>query len=274
MPATESSFTLQDLARVIENRKTGSSEGSYTSMLLKRGEVAIRNKLLEEVAELIIASGLEDAPRVAEELADVFYLALVLASYHGVSLQAVEKCLASRHSKGKVQSESGSSPTAILRRLAPFLARQGDFSFARLSKATGFEGSPGADIVLFSPFLNTPNEFSKESKALKTLLEKHELKVKLAIRPGEMERYVKDLSSNSLSAIIFVAKPVILPAIVKLLVDYLRDFIDKKENADVVKKEAAIHLIVAADGSIKEQAFVLKGTLERIHTQLRKLPSQ
>jgi phosphoribosyl-ATP pyrophosphohydrolase len=282
MQLQDNSFALRDLARIIENRKTAPSEGSYTAMLLKRGEVAIRNKLLEEVAELIIESRRGDAPRVADELADVFYLALVLASHHGVSLEEVEKRLASRHAKGKVESEAGSSAAAVLRRLAPFLLRPGKVSFSRLSKATGFEASDGADIVLFSPFLKAAkpsrvnvrsNEFPQENKALKTLLEKHELKVKMGIQPGESARYVTRRLSNSLSAIIFVAKPVVLPLAVKLLVDYLRDCIDKRGNETAVKSKTAIHLIVAADGSIKEQTFVLEGTPESVHGELGKIQS-
>ena len=277
MPATESSFTLQDLARIIENRKAAPSEASYTSMLLKRGEVAIRNKLLEEVAELIIESRRGDRPRVAEELADVFYLTLVLASHHGLSLEEVEECLAARHSKRKVEPETGPSGAAVLRRLAPFPARPGNFSFSRLSQATGFDPAQGADIVLFSPFLKKAgkgganaqsNEFPLESKTLKTLLEKHGLKVKAGIRPGESARYVTGPSGTVLAAIIFVAKPVVLPVTIKLLVDYLKDLIDSR------KGNMALHLVVAADGPIKEQTFILEGTPEGVHGELNKILSE
>jgi phosphoribosyl-ATP pyrophosphohydrolase len=270
MSATESSFTLQDLARIIENRKAAPSEGSYTSMLLKRGEVAIRNKLLEEVAELIIESQRGDKPRVAEEMADVFYLTLVLASHHGVRLEDVEHRLAARHSKNKVESEAGPSVAAVLRRLAPFHARPGNFSFLRLCQATGFEPSQGADIVLFSPFLKEAkrSEFPQESKTLKTLLEKHGLKVKVGVRSGESARYVIRRSGSLLSAIIFVAKPVVLPITVKLLVDYLKDLIDSQES------NIAIHLVLAGNGPVKEQTFVLEGTPESVHGELNKILSE
>ena len=267
MPVTDSSFTLQDLARIIEDRKTAPSQASYTSMLLKRGEVAIRNKLLEEVAELIIESRQGDRPRIAEELADVFYLTLVLASHHGVRLEDVERCLAARHSKGKVASETGSLEATVLRRLAPFRARPGKFSFSRLSKTTRFEPSQGADIVLFSPFLKVANEFPQESKTLKTLLEKHGLKVKWGIRPGEIARFITRRPSSLWSAIIFIAKPVVLTLTVKLLVDYLKELIDNRES------KLGIRFIVAADGSTQEQTFVMEGTPDRVRGDLDKVLS-
>jgi phosphoribosyl-ATP pyrophosphohydrolase len=236
-------------------------------MLLQRGEVAIRNKLLEEVAELIIESRLGDRPRIAEELADVFYLTLVLASHHGVRLADVERRLAARHSKGKVASAAASSASAVLRRLAPFRARPGNFTFSRLCKTTGFEPSQGADIVLFSPFLKALNEFPRESKTLKTLLEKHGLKAKWGLRSGESARFITRRPGSLLSAIVFIAKPVVLPLTVKLLVDHLNEMTDSRES------ELVLRLTVAADSSAKEQSFVMQGTPERVRGELAKVLS-
>ena len=252
-------------------------------MLLKRGEVAICNKLLEEVVELIIESRRRNKKRLSEELADVFYLTLVLATWHGVRLEDIELCLGSRHSKGRVESESASSSAGVLRRLAPFQTAQGEVTLSRMLKATGFKVSHGADIVLFSPLLKTvnykdassrTNVFPHEIKAIKTLFEEHDLKVKVGVRPGESERYVTHRSSGSLSAIIFVAKVVVLPVTVKLLADYLKEFIDRRRKGDRGASKVDIQLVVAADGLVKEQAFALEGALERVHGELGKIQAE
>jgi phosphoribosyl-ATP pyrophosphohydrolase len=250
-------------------------------MLLKRGEVAIRNKLLEEIGELIIESHRRNKKRLSEELADVFYLTLVLASSHGVRLADIEACLASRHSKGSCAPRSGGSEVEILKRLAPFRTQGEKLSLASLSEATGFRLSRGADVILFSPLLKNSgsrgltvrrNVFPKEVKALKTYLEGHDLKVKMGVGRGEEVRYVARRSGGVLSVLIYLAQFIVVPVAVKLLADFIKERVDRWRRDSVTKAEGRVevHLIVAAGGNRKERTYLWEGDIESVHEGLAK----
>ena len=75
---------IDRLFAVIEDRKTGDPEESYTARLHVGGRAGIVRKIGEEAVETIIAAMTGDAGEVARESADLLYHLLVLWSDAGV----------------------------------------------------------------------------------------------------------------------------------------------------------------------------------------------
>ncbi len=80
---------VDELALTILCRQGDDPSSSYTAKLLAEGIVAINEKIREEADELIAALSGESAERVANELADLIYHALVGLQARGVSAKAV-----------------------------------------------------------------------------------------------------------------------------------------------------------------------------------------
>ncbi len=76
---------LDDLYRVIEDRKRNPKEGSYVSGLLKKGLDNILKKIGEEAGETIIAAKNGSRDEVIYEIADLWFHTLVTLSYFGIS---------------------------------------------------------------------------------------------------------------------------------------------------------------------------------------------
>jgi phosphoribosyl-ATP pyrophosphohydrolase/phosphoribosyl-AMP cyclohydrolase len=87
---------LAELAEIIERRKSDPPPGSYTARLFGEGTPRIAQKVVEEAGETAIAAVTEPKERLAAEMADVLYHALVLLSASGVPLDEVWKELARR----------------------------------------------------------------------------------------------------------------------------------------------------------------------------------
>ena len=90
-------FSLTDLVRLIEGRKTDKKEGSYTTYLFEKGRDKILKKVGEESTEVIIAAATDDKKETIYEIADLCYHVLVLMIEMGISLEDIHKELASRH---------------------------------------------------------------------------------------------------------------------------------------------------------------------------------
>lgn len=88
---------LQELFKIIEQRKNDQPEGSYTCQLMNAGEDQILRKISEETFEVILAAKSEGNQRLVEESADLIYHLWVLLSCKGVDLSQVEAELAERH---------------------------------------------------------------------------------------------------------------------------------------------------------------------------------
>ncbi len=93
----EHEFSLEDLMKLIEGRKTEKKEGSYTTYLFEKGLDKILKKVGEESTEVIIAAKAEDRKETIYEIADLTYHVLVLMIQAGISLQDIMDELASRH---------------------------------------------------------------------------------------------------------------------------------------------------------------------------------
>ena len=83
LPAT--SHILEQVYRVIEDRKAHPQEGSYTNYLFEKGIEKICKKVGEEASETIIAAMKNSKEEVTYEVADLLYHLLVLCYDRGVT---------------------------------------------------------------------------------------------------------------------------------------------------------------------------------------------
>ena len=90
-------FQYEDLAKMLEGRKSNPKEGSYTSYLFEKGLDKILKKVGEESTEVIISAKDHDRANTIYELGDLAYHCLVLMIEAGISLQDLKAELASRH---------------------------------------------------------------------------------------------------------------------------------------------------------------------------------
>ena len=88
------------LWRVIKERQTLRPEGSYVVSLLDGGPAAAAQKVGEEGVEAALAGVGEDDGRLVEEVADLWFHALVLLAARGLDPALVEDELRRRHASG------------------------------------------------------------------------------------------------------------------------------------------------------------------------------
>jgi phosphoribosyl-AMP cyclohydrolase / phosphoribosyl-ATP pyrophosphohydrolase len=92
---------MSELDQVINSRAESPADGkSYTQRLLADRNLRLK-KIGEEAAELAVACADADAPRAAEEAADLIYHTLVALRSVGASFADVERVLAKRHSTSR-----------------------------------------------------------------------------------------------------------------------------------------------------------------------------
>jgi phosphoribosyl-ATP pyrophosphohydrolase/phosphoribosyl-AMP cyclohydrolase len=96
---------LDDLFRIIENRKRELPQDSYTTYLFNEGLDKILKKIGEESSETIIAAKNEDKSALISETADLLYHLLVLLVECGVSLDGVRHELIGRRQEKSVARE-------------------------------------------------------------------------------------------------------------------------------------------------------------------------
>ena len=71
-------MTLEELYKIIEDRKKNMPSGSYVASLFRNGKDRIIQKVGEEATEIIIAAKNESKSRQIEEFTDLFFHALIL----------------------------------------------------------------------------------------------------------------------------------------------------------------------------------------------------
>ena len=92
-----SNDSLNQLARVLESRKGGDPDRSYTARLLQKGPDAFLKKIGEEATELVMAckdaehGGLSDVlkSKIISETADLWFHSMVALAHYGLSPQDV-----------------------------------------------------------------------------------------------------------------------------------------------------------------------------------------
>jgi phosphoribosyl-ATP pyrophosphohydrolase/phosphoribosyl-AMP cyclohydrolase len=90
---------LQELQKIIGNRKRTAPEGSYTASLFASGINRIAQKVGEEAVEVVIEAKESNTQKLKEETADLLFHLLVLLEHKEVSLAEVVDVLKSRHRK-------------------------------------------------------------------------------------------------------------------------------------------------------------------------------
>ena len=90
-------FSLRGLYDLLLQRKTERPEGSYTTYLFEKGLDKILKKVGEECTEVIIGGKAGDKKETIYEIADLAYHVMVLMVQMGISVEDVQKELASRH---------------------------------------------------------------------------------------------------------------------------------------------------------------------------------
>ena len=90
-------FSLEGLYALLEGRKADRPAGSYTTYLFDKGLDKILKKVGEESTEVIIAGKAEDKKETVYEIADLACHVLVLMVQLGISVEDVQRELASRH---------------------------------------------------------------------------------------------------------------------------------------------------------------------------------
>jgi len=87
---------LEEVYRVVSERRREMPEGSYTTYLFEKGLNKILKKVGEESAETIIAAKDGDDEALKSETADLLYHLVVMLVERGVTLEAVGRELARR----------------------------------------------------------------------------------------------------------------------------------------------------------------------------------
>ena len=103
---TDSTFTIADLEKRIQERASASAEKSYTRQLLDRGVAQCAKKFGEEAVEAVMAVVGEDRERVIAEAGDVLYHLLVMLHARGVTLREVEALLETRTKKSGLEEKA------------------------------------------------------------------------------------------------------------------------------------------------------------------------
>ena len=100
------SFTIHDLAAIIDARAASGGEASYTRKLLDKGPEHCAKKLGEEAVETIIAAMANNREHLIAESADLLFHLLVLLKSRGVALGDVETALAQRTGKSGLEEKA------------------------------------------------------------------------------------------------------------------------------------------------------------------------
>ena len=90
-------FTLNGLYELLVGRKNDKPQGSYTTYLFEKGTDKILKKIGEECTEVIIAGKADDKKETIYEIADLAYHTMVLMVQMGISVEDIQRELASRH---------------------------------------------------------------------------------------------------------------------------------------------------------------------------------
>ena len=94
---TLNEFSPEGLMELLKGRKEEMPQGSYTSYLFEKGIDKILKKVGEESTEVIVAAKGGDRRETVYEIADLAYHVMVLMTEMGISMEDVQKELASRH---------------------------------------------------------------------------------------------------------------------------------------------------------------------------------
>lgn len=90
-------MTLDELYRIIGERKNNPQPGSYVAKLFSEGEDRIAQKVGEEAVEVVIAAKNKEETAIISESADLLFHLLVLLRANDVTPADVMRELEKRH---------------------------------------------------------------------------------------------------------------------------------------------------------------------------------
>ncbi len=87
---------IEEVAAIIAQRRRDMPADSYVAECFRRGWPYIARKLIEEATEAAIAAREESDQRLASEISDLFFFALLTLAQRGVDVNLVWRELAER----------------------------------------------------------------------------------------------------------------------------------------------------------------------------------
>ena len=90
-------YFINELEKIIADRKANPSSSSYTNKLFEKGISRIAQKVGEEATEVIIEAMANNKELLKEEISDLIYHLLVLMSARDISLADINLTLKNRH---------------------------------------------------------------------------------------------------------------------------------------------------------------------------------
>ncbi len=87
---------LNELAKVLDARKSELPETSYVASLYTKGQDKILEKVGEEAIETILASKSGDRDKIIRETADLWFHSMIMLAHHGLSPDDILNELARR----------------------------------------------------------------------------------------------------------------------------------------------------------------------------------
>ena len=97
---------LDELARVLEERKSADPESSYVARLYSKGLDAILKKIGEEATETVMAAKDGEGARIVSEVADLWFHSLVLLAHQGLGPDLVLAELERRFGLSGIQEKA------------------------------------------------------------------------------------------------------------------------------------------------------------------------
>ncbi|HHZ87848.1 MAG TPA: phosphoribosyl-ATP diphosphatase [Chromatiaceae bacterium] len=101
---------LNQLAAVLEQRKTAEADSSYVASLYAKGSDAILKKIGEEATEVVMAAKDGECDKVVYETADLWFHTLVLLSHMGLSPDDVLNELGRRFGLSGLEEKASRKP--------------------------------------------------------------------------------------------------------------------------------------------------------------------
>ena len=98
---------LNELAAVLEARKSGAASSSYVAGLYAKGLDAILKKIGEEAAETLIAAKGGNREQIVHEVADLWFHTLVLLAAQGLKPDDILQELARRFGTSGLVEKAG-----------------------------------------------------------------------------------------------------------------------------------------------------------------------
>ena len=104
MPSPVSEGLLQQIYAVVQERKRRAPQESYVASLMARGQDYVLKKVIEEAAEVLMASKDGRREAIVYEMADLWFHAIVALGWHDISPQEVLQELQRRFGKSGLRT--------------------------------------------------------------------------------------------------------------------------------------------------------------------------